>query len=445
MRRVPDALMGAFGRVLIRIFFRRVELEGADRLAAGEPAVLVANHLNGLVDGLLLIATLGRFPRFLGKSTLFKIAPLWPFLKLAGVVPVYRAKDGAATGRNAATFAKCRALLARGGLVALFPEGISHDEPELQPLKTGAARIALGACVDDGVAGVVIQPVGIVYDDKARFRSVALVRVGEPVFVEPWADAYRVDDHRAVRDLTDEIARILGSLGPSYASWSDAWTLREIADVVARDAGASAPREVAFSDRDQLARSLATSERSRPSEAQELRRTFEHYRDDLGAIGLTDAQVAASYRGWWLRVLFVWSILKVLVGAPFALVGAIVHVVPYQVIKQIAKKPTNEGMKATVKLLSCFAAFSLLYAGLGIAFALNFGTWEGFAAGLGSPLCGYVTVRFSERVKRLGGALAGYRVARRASLIGLREDREAVVLAAGAVLGPPTAESAVPV
>ncbi len=435
--------MGAFARLLIHIFFRRVELEGADQLAPGVPTVLVANHLNGLVDGLLLIATLERFPRFLGKSTLFKIAPLWPLLKLAGVVPVYRAKDGAATSRNAATFTKCRALLARGGLVALFPEGISHDEPELQPLKTGAARIALGACVDDGVAGVVVQPVGIVYDEKARFRSVALVRVGEPVSVEPWADAYRVDDHRAVRDLTDEIARILGSLGPSYASWSEAWTLREIADVIARDTGASAPREVAFSDRDQLARSLAASEQSRPGEAQELRRTFEHYRDDLGAIGLTDAQVAASYRGWWLRVLFVWSVLKVVVAAPFALVGTVVHVVPYQVIKQIAKKPTNEGMKATVKLLSCFGAFSMLYAGLGVAFALNFGTWEGFAAGLGSPLCGYVTVRFSERVKRLGGALEGYRVARRASLTGIRQDRDAVVVAAGAVLVPPTAESAV--
>src|SRR5580700_6216397 len=158
--------MGALGRLLIRIFFREVEVEGADRLAPGVPTVLVANHLNGLVDGLLLMATLRRFPRFLGKSTLFKIAPLWPLLKLAGVVPVYRAKDGLATSRNDSTFRTCRRMLARGGLVALFPEGISHDEPELQPLRTGAARIALGAAVDEGTEGVVVQPVGIVYDEK---------------------------------------------------------------------------------------------------------------------------------------------------------------------------------------------------------------------------------------------------------------------------------------
>jgi 1-acyl-sn-glycerol-3-phosphate acyltransferase len=116
---------------------------------------------------------------------LFRILPLWPFLKLAGVVPVYRASDGGSTSRNTATFRICREMLARGGLVALFPEGISHDEPELQPLKTGAARIALSACADDGTDGVVFLPVGLAYDAKARFRSRALVRVGPRTPVGP--------------------------------------------------------------------------------------------------------------------------------------------------------------------------------------------------------------------------------------------------------------------
>jgi 1-acyl-sn-glycerol-3-phosphate acyltransferase len=55
---------------------------------------------------------------------------------------------------------------------------VSHNEFELQPLKTGASRIALGAAVDDDIADVVILPVGLAYDEKARFRSRALVRVG---------------------------------------------------------------------------------------------------------------------------------------------------------------------------------------------------------------------------------------------------------------------------
>ena len=92
--------MRRLARLLIRIFFRRIELEGFADLPVDVPTVVVANHIYGLVDALLLMATLPRFPRFLGKSTLFRILPLWPFLKLAGVVPVYRAKDGESTAQR---------------------------------------------------------------------------------------------------------------------------------------------------------------------------------------------------------------------------------------------------------------------------------------------------------------------------------------------------------
>ena len=57
MRRVADEVMRLLARLLVRVFFRRIELEGADHLPKDAPVVLVANHLNGLVDGLLLIAT----------------------------------------------------------------------------------------------------------------------------------------------------------------------------------------------------------------------------------------------------------------------------------------------------------------------------------------------------------------------------------------------------
>src|ERR1700722_8269545 len=116
--------MGALAAILVHVFFRRVELEHGEAVVPGVPTVLVANHTNGLVDALLLMAALGRYPRFLGKLTLFKILPLWPFLKPAGVVPVYRSKDGESPSKNAAAFAMGRRILAQGAIVAVFPEGI---------------------------------------------------------------------------------------------------------------------------------------------------------------------------------------------------------------------------------------------------------------------------------------------------------------------------------
>src|SRR5580692_4355049 len=167
MRRLADRGMKGLARLLVHVFFRRIELQNGDRLPATGPVVLVANHLNGLVDGLLLMASLGRYPRFLGKSTLFRILPLWPFLKFAGVIPVHRAVDGVAGDHNTSAFATCADILAGHGVVAVFPEGISHDESSLQPLRTGAARIGLEAGLDHDVAEVVTVAVGLTYDAKA--------------------------------------------------------------------------------------------------------------------------------------------------------------------------------------------------------------------------------------------------------------------------------------
>jgi 1-acyl-sn-glycerol-3-phosphate acyltransferase len=256
VRRVADGVMETLARVLVHVFFRRIEVEHRQALSAGVPTVLVANHTNGLVDALLLMTALGPYPRFLGKSTLFKILPLWPFLKLAGVVPVYRSKDGESTSKNTAAFAMCRRLLAHGGMVAIFPERISHDEPSLRPLKTGAARIALGAALDDHVDGVVTVAVGLAYDSKARFRSRALVRVGAPQAVSVWAEAYRRDDHEATRALTDDIAARLRQVSPDYETWVQAETFGQIADVLDRPVGVI-PAEVDLVRRECLARVLA--------------------------------------------------------------------------------------------------------------------------------------------------------------------------------------------
>jgi glycerol-3-phosphate O-acyltransferase / dihydroxyacetone phosphate acyltransferase len=440
MRRLADQGMRGLARLLVHVFFRRIELEHGDRVPASGPVVLVANHLNGLVDGLLLIATLGRYPRFLGKSTLFKILPLWPFLKFAGVIPVYRVIDGAPGDHNVSAFATCHEILARGGAVALFPEGISHDESSLQPLRTGAARIALEAAADSRTADVVTVAVGLTYDAKARFRSRALVRVAEPVSVSAWLDANQVEGRDAVRLLTDDLAYQLTGVSPAFSSWAQAERLARVADVVARLPEGNLLTEVALADRVAMTERLARAEDGgHEGEVQELLNAFETYERDLDLLGLSDAQVAARYPRRTLRVALAWSVLKVVVALPVAAVGVIVHVVPYQIVKQLAKKPTNEGMKATVKLLGCFALFTIVYALLGVLVGRAFGPWAGLGVAVAAPLCGYVTVRLAERITRIGGLVEGYRIVkgRRAVLDTVLAHRTSVVDAAAAVLVAP--------
>src|SRR3989449_486224 len=90
--------------------------------------------------------------------------------------------------QNRETFDTARAVLARGGAIAIFPEGTSHSDPKLRPLKTGAARIAFGAAGALGDASPIrIVPAGLYYRAKRTFRSAALLYFGEPFAVEPIA------------------------------------------------------------------------------------------------------------------------------------------------------------------------------------------------------------------------------------------------------------------
>ena len=114
MRRGLDRFVGQACRFLLGIFFRRIEVVGRDRLPARGPYVVVANHVNGLIDPMFVVGPLGVPARMLGKSTLWKIPVLRNLLDLAGAVPVYRPTDkGVDPAKNAETFARCHDELAR--------------------------------------------------------------------------------------------------------------------------------------------------------------------------------------------------------------------------------------------------------------------------------------------------------------------------------------------
>jgi 1-acyl-sn-glycerol-3-phosphate acyltransferase len=452
MRQVADGVMTWLASLLTHVFFRHVEVEGTDNLPRHGPLVVIANHSNGLVDGLLLMTALRRYPRFLGKSTLFRILPLRPFLKLAGVVPVYRKSDSdtehQGAERNETTFRTSRQLLARGGVVAVFPEGISHNEPGLQPLHTGAARIALSAAADEGTEGLATVAVGLVYDAKATFRSRALVRVGVPRAVSTWVAAYREDPRAAARGLTDEMAEQLHEVVATYRSWQDAEMLAAIADLVvtpvpggggddfeaAVGSGSgsglgSGPRSgssssfgpsssgpalagPALADRERVAVALASVDLDLDGTAgRKLKEAYQAYRRDLDLMGVTDAQVTARY-GRHYQAALAWSMVKVALALPPGLVGVAVHALPYQVMKRVGKLPRNESVKSTVKLLGCFALFNIEYLAIAEVVRRKRGFVAGAIAFLVAPLSGYATLRLSERVKSVGGLIEGANVVR---------------------------------
>ena len=187
-------ILRAAARVALRWYYGDIIVQGGERIPPRGPLVIASNHPNALVDALLVSTTLRRPVRLTAKATLFEHPLLAPVLRAVGVVPLRRAKDELAArrsgavsgapsiGRNAESFQQVTAALVQGGAVLVFPEGISHDEPALAPLKTGAARMALAAS-EAGADGLRLLPLGLIFERKEAPRSRVLVRVGEPIDV----------------------------------------------------------------------------------------------------------------------------------------------------------------------------------------------------------------------------------------------------------------------
>ena len=193
---------------------------GGETVPRRGPVLLVANHPNSLLDPLLVAAVARRPVRFLAKAPLFADWKIGWLIRGVGAIPVYRrADDPASMDRNTEMFRAVHAALAGGAAVGIFPEGLSHSEPALATLRTGAARIALGAHALTGHPFPIV-PVGLVFRQKDIFRSEALVLVGQPV---PWDDlAPRgVNEEAVVRALTDRIAEALRQLTVNLERWQD--------------------------------------------------------------------------------------------------------------------------------------------------------------------------------------------------------------------------------
>jgi glycerol-3-phosphate O-acyltransferase / dihydroxyacetone phosphate acyltransferase len=188
------------------------------------PVLVVANHPNSLLDPVIIFRVAGRPTRPLAKAPLFEQRVIGTMLRGLGGLPVYRTQDDPGLmHRNEDTFRGAIAALQAGAAVQIYPEGRSHSEPAIVPLRTGAARIALSAESGSGWSlGLRIVPIGLTYMRKTAFRSRVLAVIGEPFGIAQLRDSYEADPAAAVRTLTDEIARRLHAVTLNLTEQRDA-------------------------------------------------------------------------------------------------------------------------------------------------------------------------------------------------------------------------------
>jgi 1-acyl-sn-glycerol-3-phosphate acyltransferase len=183
----------------------RRDWRGMEHIPAEGGVIIVPNHLSH-ADPFIsahFVYDSGRWPRYLGKASVFKVPGVGWLLLRVRQIPVERGSMEAARSLDSLT-----AALAEGGAVVIYPEGTTTREPELWPMrgKTGVARLALAT-------GAPVVPVAMwgpqrIFDPRTgrlrlRPRTPVTVLAGPPIDLSRWTGA--TPTREVLIEMTDEI------------------------------------------------------------------------------------------------------------------------------------------------------------------------------------------------------------------------------------------------
>jgi 1-acyl-sn-glycerol-3-phosphate acyltransferase len=416
--------------LVVRGVYRRVDVFRADDVTDG-PLLSVSNHFGGFTDPLLLIYAMPRLPRIIARDVIWKYPIVRSIMNWAGAIAVHKPEDHG-PGSNDIMFRSAYGALGEGSHVIIFPEGITRDEPSIARIKTGAARIVLGARAT-GIDGIRITPAGIHYEDKASLRSDVSVLIGHSIDLDDTIDDHVAsgedegpDNRPAVRSLTDSIETELRRVAPDFTDWREARTLTTGAEILLRTL-ANDPRDgLPSAERDALAGHLG---RKPAEEKSRVITSVDRYSEQLSSLGLDDAQLLSGMTGSrFLWRSLGWLILTAIL-LPFALVGAAINWIPYLIVKAVGLLRVAPAMLSTIKPVSAIFVFGVTWGITLWGVFREVSIQAALLAGMLLPLYLGAVILFLEKAQLLWSSFRTWRRLRRA-----RSSEDAITAARREVL-----------
>ena len=422
---------------LVKLYYPRLEVHGADKIPAGKAAIFVPNHPNGLLDPILIMMTMNRPVSFLAKGTLFGNPIGRLFLGAFAALPIYRMRDAGQPGgpkdeedmraKNESIFSVCRQILHQNGAMAIFPEGKTHSESFLSEFKTGAARIALSAEAESNWGDEIqIVPVGLWYEDKTLFRSSVLVVIGDPYDIRSYEEAYESDPYQTAHDMTGQLKQDLDEVVLQAEN-------NELLEAIPAVARWVEPQfdELPLIDQHELTGEMIDAygyiQVNQPDRLETFSNDARKYARALHTLGIDDPwelEIPAATKGR------PWRLLAFLILAfPFALIGALVSYLRYRLARPVAVKVMGDDTStiSTVKLIlgAVFVLIGYIILACIVGSWFNSG-WIGLLSFILFPMLGYLALVWGEGFEEWS-TLTSYhwlRLARNDLVVALKTQRE---------------------
>lgn len=355
------AVWRGFCRLAIHVFYRNYEVAGFENIPEDRGVIFCPNHVNALIDPVLVQAASRKIMHPLARSGLFEKFWLKPILKVIGAVPVYRANDpGAHTANNLQSFSRVYELLEQGEWVIIFPEGQSHNQSKIQRLKTGAARIALET-LDRGKMQPVLLPVGLTFTNKGQFRGDVLVYFGQPVDLTV---PENVTGKLRVRVITRRLTEGLSEVTLNTDDWEDLELVSKVERFFAMRSGKYSATKLVqrFTAFKRIIAGHKMLRREQPELIEEVTRDLRHFENVCHSLGIRDYHLNVAYRPFLVILYSIKLVLMLLVTLPLFVWGLINSFVPFYLSRISSQRfAKRRDQYDTAKILSGFFIFTLFW------------------------------------------------------------------------------------
>ncbi|MFO0591713.1 MAG: 1-acyl-sn-glycerol-3-phosphate acyltransferase [Polyangiaceae bacterium] len=342
------AITWLFRRLVLPAYFRDIDVIGAPPAADVRGRLFVSNHVNAILDPILVFATCAPPISPVAKSTLWKVPGLRFLLGVVDSVKIVRRVDepGKQGGSNDQVFDEVAAWLLGGGNILIFPEGTSHNEPHLVALRSGAARMLERAGELGRLDTVTVQSVTLTFDDREQARSRVLLDYG-PAFgaaeIQGGAESFREAFQARIRkDLTDRLIE--------GRSWSEFTLISRAAEMLANDDGDA--RLHTWKRHGLTVKALVQDAGLAPSDLDALRAAVTAYFEELERSGLKDEDVVNPPR---FSEGLAGKLVK-LVALPLAIFGIVAHGPPYVATRYFAGRVKSGDETGTIRMGVALAA-----------------------------------------------------------------------------------------
>jgi len=357
-------------QIALKIFFKRLQTHNKSLLNIDEPIIYVANHPNTFMDPIIVAALSKKRVHFLSNGSVFNRFTR-PIFKFFNMIPIYRKSDKSdkpvsQAELNKMSFQKCYDFLAQKGTLLIFPEGTSIIERRLREIKTGTARIALGAEYENNFSlGLKIVPIGINYSHADKFRSEVFVNIGEPILLSHYKQTYNPENFEAIETLTKEIEDRLSELIIITEDEHQDVLVSNIEklykNTLFEEFELPEKKYDEFVVVKEIVNAVRHFEQKDENYFRNLRIQTDNYLENLSVLGLSDEVFQRSHKKSILGY-FIGSIILLILGFPLYLVGLVGNYIPYILPSQIARLISQDiTFKAPLMMVSGIFTFPIVY------------------------------------------------------------------------------------